>query len=88
MLLMSLALGTSPCTAPSVLDVPSLPAGSKAFISSSSLKGDVPYLCFRCLRTWGRRKKYNQVLVYKGRSKPASKGSREETESPQDLSLL
>ena len=85
---MSLALGTSPCRVPSVLDGPPLPAGSKAFISSSSLKGDVPYLCFRCLRTWGRREKQTKVPVSKGRSKPASKGSGEATWSPGDSSLL
>lgn len=58
-LLMSLALGTSPCRAPSALADPPLPAGSKALISSSSLKGDGPNLCFRCLRTWGKEGEAN-----------------------------
>lgn len=70
-LLMSLALGTSPCCAPSVLDCP-LPAGSKAFISSSSLNGDGPYFCFRCLRTCeGGRSKLRCRFPRAGPSLPA-----------------
>lgn len=85
-LLMSLALGTSPCCAPSVLDCP-LPAGSKAFISSSSLNGDGPYFCFRCLRTCeGGRSKLRCRFPTAGPSLP--QGERGSNLVPGDSSSL